>query len=162
VTEDDEKDSVVVSLDAAASHLLDECRMVLPGIQALFGFQLIAVFSSGFDTKLSSGEQRVHLASIVLVAIAIALVMAPAALHRQVDARVVTARFLTLSSRLLAWSMPALAGGIALEVYLVARGILGVRAWAAAVAGVIAVVFVVMWFWLPRTYGRLIGDSPTR
>ena len=25
-------------LDAAASHLLDECRMVLPGIQALFGF----------------------------------------------------------------------------------------------------------------------------
>jgi len=30
------------------SHLLEECRMVLPGIQALFGFQLIAVFNQPF------------------------------------------------------------------------------------------------------------------
>ena len=34
-----------LSLDAAASHLLEECRTVVPGMQALFGFQLIAVFS---------------------------------------------------------------------------------------------------------------------
>jgi len=26
-----------VKLDSAAGHLLEECRMVLPGIQALFG-----------------------------------------------------------------------------------------------------------------------------
>lgn len=32
-------------LSQAAQHLLEECRMVLPGIQALFGFQLIAVFN---------------------------------------------------------------------------------------------------------------------
>jgi hypothetical protein len=32
--------------------------MVLPGIQALFGFQLIAVFSPGFEQKLTLAEQR--------------------------------------------------------------------------------------------------------
>jgi len=51
---------------------------VLPGIQALFGFQLIAVFNDGFGEKLSSGQQVMHLVSIVLVALAIALVMAAA------------------------------------------------------------------------------------
>ena len=42
-----------ISLDTAASHLIEECRMVIPGIQALFGFQLIAVFNDGFDHKLA-------------------------------------------------------------------------------------------------------------
>jgi hypothetical protein len=28
-----------ISLEAATGHILEECRMVLPGIQALFGFQ---------------------------------------------------------------------------------------------------------------------------
>src|SRR5678815_3475380 len=59
----------------AAEHLLNECRMVLPGIQALFGFQLVAVFTDGFATKLSSAEQRVHFFAITLVAAAIAIIM---------------------------------------------------------------------------------------
>ena len=37
-----------VKLSQAASYLLDECRMVLPGVQAIFGFQLIAVFNQRF------------------------------------------------------------------------------------------------------------------
>jgi hypothetical protein len=32
-----------LSLSEASSQLLNECRMVLPGIQTLLGFQLIAV-----------------------------------------------------------------------------------------------------------------------
>ena len=43
-----------LSLPEATSHLLEECRMVLPGIQALFGFQLIAVFNSRFADDLLS------------------------------------------------------------------------------------------------------------
>src|SRR5215211_1841498 len=87
-----------VSLDSAATHILEECRMVLPGIQALFGFQLIAVFNDSFEEKLSRVEQLLHLAAIVLVTVAIALVMAPAALHRRSQPREVSARFIDLSS----------------------------------------------------------------
>ena len=36
-------------LSKAAEYLLEECRMVLPGIQALFGFQLVAVFNSAWS-----------------------------------------------------------------------------------------------------------------
>ena len=54
-----------LSLDSVARLLLEECRMVLPGIQALFGFQLIAVFNEGFSDKLTPGEQELHLAAII-------------------------------------------------------------------------------------------------
>src|SRR5216110_5822 len=90
-----------ISLNDAATHVLEECRTVVPGMQALFGFQLIAVFSTEFEQKLSSLERLVHLGAIVLVTIAIVLVMAPAALHRQTEPRVITQRFITMSSRLL-------------------------------------------------------------
>src|SRR5689334_5869924 len=45
-----------LSLDEAASHLLEECRTIVPGVQAVFGFQLIAVFNQGFGEKLAPAE----------------------------------------------------------------------------------------------------------
>jgi len=93
-----------LSLHDAAELILEECRMVLPGIQALFGFQLIAVFSDGF-ARLTLAEQRIHLLAIVLVVIAAAFVMTPAAYHRQTGAREVPSEFITLSTRLLLFGM---------------------------------------------------------
>src|SRR5204863_5078521 len=84
-------------LSKAAEYLLDECRMVLPGIQALFGFQLIAVFNSAFGEKLSSSKQRLHLLAIALLTIAIAIIMTPAALHRQKGPYEVTDTFVRVS-----------------------------------------------------------------
>src|SRR5712675_479475 len=112
-------------LSEAVTHVLDECRMVLPGIQALFGFQLIAVFNDGFSRKLPEGGQILHYAAIVLVAAAIALVMAPAAIHRQGSQREVSERFIWLSSRLLLASMFPLAIGLCLEIYLIGVAVLG-------------------------------------
>src|SRR5229473_5663253 len=107
-----------LSLSKAAEYLLDECRMVLPGIQALFGFQLIVVFSPGFGEKLGHAEQGAHLVAIGLVAVAVAMIMTPAALHCQAGAREVTARFVRLSRRLLLWSMFPLAVSICIDFYL--------------------------------------------
>jgi hypothetical protein len=55
--------------------------MVLPDIQALFGFQLVAVFEPSFFELLSPVEQTLHLLALTLTAIAIAFVMTPAAFH---------------------------------------------------------------------------------
>jgi len=129
---------------------LDEARMVLPGVQALFGFQLIAVFSDGFERRLSEAEQSLHLAAIVLVTIAIALVMTPAAYHRQVEPRRATASFLVLASRLVSGAMLPLAAGLAIDVHLVARVITGAPALAATIGVVVFVVFVALWFAFPQ------------
>jgi hypothetical protein len=55
------------------SHLLEECRMVLPGIQALFGFQLVAVFNQSFWEKVAHQEQILHFLAIGLVALSVRL-----------------------------------------------------------------------------------------
>jgi hypothetical protein len=100
-----------VPLSRAAQYLLEECRMVLPGIQALFGFQLIVVFSPGFAQKLTLAEQRLHLVAIALLAITVS----PAAYHRQRGPQEVTSTFIHLATRLLLWSMVPLALSICIE-----------------------------------------------
>jgi hypothetical protein len=69
-------------LEKTAQQAVEEARMVLPGIQALFGFQLMAVFNARF-TQLTRFEQELHFLSVILIALAIALIMTPAAYHRQ-------------------------------------------------------------------------------
>jgi len=148
-----------LSLNDAASHVLEECRTGVPGMQALFGFQLIAVFSTGFNEQLSSLERMLHLTAIVLVTIAIALVMAPAALHRQTEPLAVSRRFIRTSSRLLMASMAPLAVGLCLDIYLVARVIAGTRGVAATVAVSLLGVFIVLWLLLPRLSRTRSNDS---
>jgi len=150
-----------LSLNDAATHVLEECRTVVPGMQALFGFQLIAVFSTVFREQLSSGERMLHLAAIVLVTIAIVLVMAPAALHRQTEPRAVSERFITISSRLLMASMAPLAIGICLDVYVVARVIVGSARIAAMIAASLLGVFLAFWLLLPRAVRRRSRHAPS-
>ena len=45
------------SLETEVEQILEEARMVLPGIQALFGFQLIAVFNQRFDEALERSRE---------------------------------------------------------------------------------------------------------
>jgi phage shock protein PspC (stress-responsive transcriptional regulator) len=138
-----------ISLDAAAGHLLEECRMVLPGIQALFGFQLIAVFNQGFAEKLGHGAQLVHLVATLLSALAMALVMAPAALHRMAEPKQVSERFVWLASSLVLAGMFPLALGVGLDAYIVASVIVDNDAVGIAIAFVLLVIFACLWIVLP-------------
>ncbi len=136
-------------LAEVASHLLEECRMVLPGIQALFGFQLIAVFNATF-WELPSADRMIHLFAISLVAVAIALVMTPAAYHRQVHQNCISRRFIEISSRLLLFSMFPLMLGICLDFHLISKMILGSLGISLAITVVLAAIFIGLWIVLPR------------
>ena len=74
-----EEEREELPLAKAAEYLLVECRTIVPGIQALFGFQLVSLFSQRFDEQLSSVEQQLHLIAIILVVVAMDLIMTPAA-----------------------------------------------------------------------------------
>lgn len=146
----DDQQKETLPLPEAVTHLLEECRMVLPGIQALFGFQLIVVFNPGFSEKLWQGEQYLHLCAIALVGGAVALVMGPAAYHRQVGPQEVTEKFLVVASRLLLLSMFPLMLGISLDFYLIARIILHKEGFALLLAAILMCIFISVWFVLPR------------
>jgi hypothetical protein len=147
-----------LSLDSATRHILEECRMVLPGIQALFGFQLIAVFNQGFAEKLSTFQQQLHLLSIVLTVCAVALVMTPAALHRQIDPFAVNRQFIESSTMLLLLSMFPLAISICLEIYIIARVITGVFWLSLLIAAGLLLLFFSLWILLPHFKKRAVMD----
>lgn len=143
-------------LPRQVEYLLEECRIVLPGLQVLFGFQLVVVFSERFAKVLDAGQQHLHLVAIGLVAAAIAVIMTPAAYHRQAEPEEVSESFVRLSSWLLLATMPLLAAAICIEFYLVAQVLLGRRASAGIAAGLLA-VYLVLWLVLPRlARGRLL------
>jgi hypothetical protein len=122
--------------------------MVLPGIQALFGFQWIAFFNQRFS-ELSPIDQRLHLAAIGLVAVAAALVMTPAAYHRSLGTDAVDERFLKVSTRLIFASMFLLAAGIAVDFYVVSTFVLESIAGSVFLAGCVWMLLAALWFVFP-------------
>jgi len=149
------------SLAQEATFILEESRMVLPGIQALFGFQLIAVFNQGFAEKLSPPEQGLHLLAFALVAVATALIITPAAYHRQAEREQISEYFVRIASRLLTVALLFLMAGTSLDAFLVARIVTGAVGASAAIAAVLAFVFFGLWFVFPRL-GRRVRHAAGR
>lgn len=123
--------------------------MVLPGIQALFGFQLIAVFNGKF-WEMPDSHRILHLAAITLVALAIALVMTPAAYHRQAHQFSISRQFIRLSSYLLLLSMFPLLAGICIDFYLVADLVLAHSWWSGLLTAGLTMIFISLWYVFPR------------
>jgi uncharacterized BrkB/YihY/UPF0761 family membrane protein len=137
------------SLEEEATHATDEARMVLPGVQAILGFQLIAVFNQRFQ-ELTDDRQVLHLVSFLLVAAAMGLIMAPAAYHRQAERGCITRRFVDLASLFLTLSLIPLAAGIAIDAYLLVWLVLKDNLAAICVAGGLIIFLGGLWFVLPQ------------
>jgi hypothetical protein len=134
------------SLEEETRMTIEEARMVLPGIQALFGFQLIAVFNTRFH-NFSSLEQILHLVALLLVAVA--LIMTPAAYHRIAERGMLSRRFVDVASRFLESALMPLILGISLDLFLLGRLILNNVALSAAIAGTMFLVFLTLWYVFP-------------
>jgi hypothetical protein len=131
-----------------AMAAIEEARMVLPGIQALFGFQLIAAFNETFR-RLEPPEQLLHFFSLVLVALAIAIIMTPAAYNRLVERGSLSTFFVQLASWLIAAAMLPLMIALCVEIYLLGRLILH-RQWISiAVAIFLLIIFSGLWYVFP-------------
>ena len=141
------------SLETEVEQILEEARMVLPGIQALFGFQLIAVFNQRFDEVLSDPGKSLHLAALVLTAIAVGLIMAPAAYHRQVERDRVSRYFANYASLLITVAMAPLALALAIEVSLVAFLVTGQLSTSSSIGAALVVFLAWVWYVFP-TYRR--------
>jgi hypothetical protein len=68
-------------LDRNLTELLGELRVALPGVQVLFAFLLAVPFNQGFQ-KATSFQKDVYLVTLLLTAVATALLIAPSAYHR--------------------------------------------------------------------------------
>ena len=68
-------------LDRELIELLNEVRVVMPGVQVLFGFLMTVPFQQGFD-RIDDFQRIVYFATLLLTAASAACMMAPSAFHR--------------------------------------------------------------------------------
>jgi len=136
------------SLKEQMGRIIEEARMILPGIQALFGFQAIAVFNDRFE-QLPVYAQDCHAAALALVVLAIALVMLPAAYHRLVEPGQVSQRTIAISSRAICYALAPLAAGLSLDVAVVLYMVTGSDMGSAAGGMLTFVLLIGTWFIFP-------------
>jgi hypothetical protein len=105
-------------LDKVIEHLEEEARMILPGIQALFGFQLIAVFNQRFS-DLQPFTQSAHFVALLCSALAILLVLAPAAYHRQVEPHSISERLCKIGTICITLCLFPLCVGTAIDIFVI-------------------------------------------
>jgi hypothetical protein len=106
-------------LPTKVEQLLTEARVIIPGAQALLGFQLTVTLTRSFE-QLAPSVRLIHLVALCGVALAIILLMAPAALHRISFNGEDSPRFLTIGSMFVILAPIPLALGTALDMYVAA------------------------------------------
>ena len=137
-------------------ELLNELRVILPGVQFLFAFLLTVPFSQRFS-ELDGLETGVFFVTLLCTAIATALLMAPSAQHRVLWREGVREQRLKLGNTLtivgLIFLVPAMVGA----VFVVSAFIFGLGL-GLTVTLLLVLFFALLWFLLPLRYREADED----
>jgi uncharacterized protein DUF6328 len=129
-------------------QMLTEARVILPGAQALLGFQLAIVLTTAFE-KLPPAIKLAHGMALLCIALTIVLLMAPAAYHRIVYAGEDSEAFRRIGGRFVAASTIPLALGLATDVFVVATKIVSSEIGAMVAGLAVLLMLVGLWHGLP-------------
>jgi len=135
-------------LHARIDQMLTEARVILPGAQALLGFQLVIVLSDSFE-KLPAGSRLIHGLALLATSLTVVLLITPAALHRIVWAGEESEEVLRIGSYLTILSLLPLACGMAADAYVVFSRITETTTSAAIAAGLVLLVLLGFWYAWP-------------
>lgn len=128
-------------------EMLEETRVVLPGLELLFGFLLILPFNDRF-ASIDDVQRTVFIACLVVTGAATALLMGPSARHRLGFRTVDKERLLFIANRHLIVGLIFVAVSMALAIFLASSLVIG-RTWASLLAGAFGLWFGLWWFVVP-------------
>jgi hypothetical protein len=133
------------NLSNKIDHVLTEARLVLPGIQALFGFQLTTFLTESFE-KLPSSLKYLHLISSCLMALSTIFLITPAAYHRIVEKGEESEEFHRFATRMILAAMVALAFGVCGDLFVVCLKITESKTLSIFVSCFILALYLGLWF----------------
>jgi hypothetical protein len=133
------------SIEDQIQHALTDTRVVLPGAQALLGFQFVGAFLGGFE-QLPASSQYIHVVSLTLVTLSTILLMMPAAYHRLVEQGQPSEHFLRLTRNAVVSSMIPLGAGICGDFFIVIRKVSGSMLIASSTSLALLAMFFMLWF----------------
>ena len=139
-------------LDRNLLELLNELRVVLPGVQVLFAFLLVVPFNTGF-AHVGGYERTVYFVTLLLASLSAVCMIAPAAQHRFLFRHDDKRHIVFVSNRIVIVGLAFLALAMCGCLLLVATKLFG------ALAGLLTLVlgaipFAVLWFAVPISRRR--------
>jgi len=147
----------VSALAQRLKHGLNEARILILGVQVLLGFHLRAPLEPGYE-RLSPVAHGLKLGGLVLLLVAVALLMAPAAYHRIVDAGYASERVHRFATWTMAVALMPIGLALAADFYVALEGA-AASATSALAAGGLAATAGALWYALPLS---LRGPGPRR
>jgi hypothetical protein len=129
-------------------EMIEEARCILPGLQAVFGFQTIAVFNERFN-DLETYAQVCHVFGLVLLVIAMVMLMTPAVYYRAQHG-VPTAKMVRSSRRHIRGALMPLGLGLSLDMLTVMSLATDMLPLSICVAVATLLLFVGLWYLVPR------------
>jgi len=149
---DPRDESAAERADRNLGELLQELRVAGLGVQVLFGFLLSLPFTNRF-AGLSSGERGLYLATLVLAAVATALLLGPVAYHRLVFRRGEKERLVRAASAMAIAGLATVGLAVSAAVLLVTGFVAGGLP-AMLITVLVTAMFGLLWFAFPLTRRR--------
>jgi len=138
--------------DRNLGELLQELRISGLGVQVLFGFLLSLPFTARF-ARLSQAQHDLYLASLVLCAVAMTLLLGPVAYHRLVFRRRQKEPLVQAASVMATLGLAAVGLAISTSVLLASSTVVtGLPAWLITVF--VVLLFAGLWFAFPLARRR--------
>jgi Family of unknown function (DUF6328) len=155
ITMPEKPSAEATSLTTKVDQLLTEARLIIPGAQALLGFQLTVTLTKAFS-ELPQASKIAHAAALCCIGLTILLLMAPASLHRIAYNGEDDPQFVKIGSWFVVTAPLPLALAIALDTYVAAGRALQSPTAAIALAIAAIVALLGCWYVYP-TWRRLIA-----
>jgi Family of unknown function (DUF6328) len=140
-------------LHTRIDQMLTESRVMLPGAQAILGFQFAILLTKAFD-QLPPSAHAVHVAALALVALTVILLMTPAAVHRITFGGEDSERFHTIGTCFIVAAAVPLGLGISLELFVALVRVTQSPALGVVGTCVTAALFAGLWFVQPLLLRR--------
>jgi Family of unknown function (DUF6328) len=149
---DPRDESVEERDDRNLAELLQELRVAGLGVQVLFGFLLSLPFTNRFD-RLSQGQRGLYLGTLVLAAVATALLLGPVAYHRLVFRRGQKERLVRAANVMAVAGLATVGLAVSAAVLLV-TGYVTSALPAALITAFVTCMFGLLWFAFPLAHRR--------
>ncbi len=152
LAEDDRNESNMERLDRNTVELLNELRVASVGIQVLFAFLLIVPFNTGFK-QVTTFERYVYFVTLLCIAMAATLLIAPSIHHRLLFRRRQKAYLVQVGTRLTIVAMMFLTAGFTGILVLISHVVFGAVT-SAVVGSCAAIIASAIWFGIPLNRRR--------
>jgi hypothetical protein len=151
-------DSPQEAPDGSLSDMLNEMRVLLPGAQTLTAFLIIVPFNASFQ-DVAASDRWVYVITFLCSLIALLLFAAPAAHHRLERPLIDREGFKNYATRFILAGLVFLSIALVLATELVIARVYAENYISWGVAGLVALLVLIVWWILPRSRIKRMRDQ---